>query len=234
MAKLETCPQCKRTLNGCGCLRNGNRVDPYAFCESTFATPLGKWHIRKVTEAGLKLGGGIDTPSLCGHVKEGWDLSVPLTEHHLEHACPRCVEAYRKLEAKMKPIILIDIGQVIWAEGPGLDFRMFLKSDMPVDVELQTNIRKISQVLLLRVNEAVISNGFKFKSSKIDEWAPMWNSQFWTEPTLESQAFAEVRAFIDKSSGNKKALRMLATQLDRIAKNFKIDSVDIQVNVEKI
>jgi hypothetical protein len=48
----------------------------------------------------LFLTGGVDTPSLCGHVKPergGWDVNVKITEHHLSHACPKCVEAYRKL-----------------------------------------------------------------------------------------------------------------------------------------
>lgn len=69
----------------------------YAFCEGIGANHFSKWHIRKIpTDEILKLGGGITTPSLCGHVKltYGWDLSVPIDEYHLEHACRTCVEAY--------------------------------------------------------------------------------------------------------------------------------------------
>jgi hypothetical protein len=71
---------------------------PYSFCEPTGASGYGLWHIRKVTEAGQKVGGGIDTPSLCEHVKarDGWDLNVPMTLHHLtKNACKECLEAYQ-------------------------------------------------------------------------------------------------------------------------------------------
>lgn len=69
----------------------------YSFCESVHASSISPWHLRKLTEVGQKLGGGVDTPSLCGRVKErqGWDLDVEITEHHLGHACPTCVAAYR-------------------------------------------------------------------------------------------------------------------------------------------
>ncbi len=72
----------------------------HVFCESV--TGIGPWHIRMLSVAGPKYGGGIDTPALCGLVKPlgaggvgGWDLEVLITEHHLGHACPRCVELYR-------------------------------------------------------------------------------------------------------------------------------------------
>ncbi len=75
-------------------------MNAFAFCES--ATGIGRWHIRRLDDSGLKEGGGITTPSLCGLVKPwkfggigGWDLRVAITEHHLGHACPKCVEAYR-------------------------------------------------------------------------------------------------------------------------------------------
>lgn len=80
----------------------------YAFCESVHATGLGPWHLRKLTAAGKKLGGGIDTASLCDLVRPsgqlggptnirgggGWDLEVAITPHHLTHACPHCVAIY--------------------------------------------------------------------------------------------------------------------------------------------
>ena len=74
-------------------------VPEYAFCESVSAGSCGHWHIRKVQSA-LHLGGGIDTPSLCGHVKAhgGWDINVKITEHHLGHSCSECVKAYREVE----------------------------------------------------------------------------------------------------------------------------------------
>ena len=69
--------------------------EDFAFCESVWAGPRSKWHIRKLTpEVGRKLGGGIDTPSLCGNVKQGWDLEVRLNLFHLRKvACKDCREA---------------------------------------------------------------------------------------------------------------------------------------------
>jgi hypothetical protein len=74
----------------------------YSFCESTLASSVSRWHIRKLSDKGRKLGGGIDTQSLCerlqpsgmGHGFGGWDLSVELDEHGLKGACPTCVEKY--------------------------------------------------------------------------------------------------------------------------------------------
>lgn len=40
----------------------------YSFCESSTAA-RNTWHIRKLDESGRHLGGGITTPSLCGHVQ---------------------------------------------------------------------------------------------------------------------------------------------------------------------
>lgn len=71
---------------------------PYAFCESVHASGLSPWHIRTIDpEKGLKLGGGIYSDSLCGHVHHGWDLNVVITEHHLGHSCPECVRAFREI-----------------------------------------------------------------------------------------------------------------------------------------
>lgn len=70
---------------------------PYAFCESIHAGGRSPWHIRKIGAAGLKLGGGIDSPSLCTRVTRGWDLNVRITPHHLTHCCKECVKAYEAL-----------------------------------------------------------------------------------------------------------------------------------------
>lgn len=74
---------------------------PFTFCESVTASSASPWHIRKTTDIGPKFGGGIDTPSLCERVRagHGWDLEVRITEHHLSHACPKCVEEYRKVQS---------------------------------------------------------------------------------------------------------------------------------------
>lgn len=74
---------------------------PYAFCESVHAASLSPWHIRKTTNTGLHLGGAIDTDSLCkrvtAHPWGGWDLSVRITEDHLnsKHVCAHCVAVYK-------------------------------------------------------------------------------------------------------------------------------------------
>jgi len=76
---------------------------PFTFCEPVWVSGSGHWCIRKTTEVGLKLGGGVDTPSLCGRVEagRGWDLAVRMTEHHLnENACPKCLPKYRELVGK--------------------------------------------------------------------------------------------------------------------------------------
>jgi hypothetical protein len=82
----------------------------YRFCESSLASSTSLWHIRPLTEAGSKYGGGIDTPSLCGHVVPtnqvnaqgkqgwgGWDLEVQISERQLDtNVCPKCVALYRE------------------------------------------------------------------------------------------------------------------------------------------
>jgi hypothetical protein len=48
----------------------------YAYCESVHATPMSPHHIRKLTAAGMKSGGGADTAALCGRdLRAGWDTS---------------------------------------------------------------------------------------------------------------------------------------------------------------
>ncbi len=83
-----------------------NEIPPYAFCEPVVAGPLAPWCIRPVTEKGLKLSGGVDTPSLCGRVKpfpggNGWDLEVRITDEQLTRSrppvCPRCLAEYRRI-----------------------------------------------------------------------------------------------------------------------------------------
>jgi hypothetical protein len=70
-------------------------VTSFSFCESV--TGVSKWHIRRLTTAGLKLGGGIDTPCLCGLVVHGWDLGVAFDESRLDddYVSRKCAAAYR-------------------------------------------------------------------------------------------------------------------------------------------
>lgn len=77
----------------------------YSFCEPVMAGVRATWHIRPLTKAGRKLGGGIDTASLCGWVVRGngWDIDVPITEHHLKHACQKCVALYQRAIGATSP-----------------------------------------------------------------------------------------------------------------------------------
>jgi hypothetical protein len=71
--------------------------DKFSFCETAGATGMSLWHIRNLTKAGRKLGGGADALSLCGR-KVCWDLDVDLTEHHLKlNTCSRCSEIFPTL-----------------------------------------------------------------------------------------------------------------------------------------
>ena len=71
-------------------------IPQYSFCETGTATSTSNWHIRKITNNGLKLGGGADTPSLCGR-KVCWDLKVKIEKIGLEHCCKNCAKEYQKL-----------------------------------------------------------------------------------------------------------------------------------------
>ncbi len=69
----------------------------FAFCESINATVTSQWHIRKLTNKGLKLGGGADTKALCGR-EVAWDLDVKIIPQHLESSfyCDKCVQIFQK------------------------------------------------------------------------------------------------------------------------------------------
>jgi len=71
-------------------------IDDYAFCEAVTASGSSPWHIRELTPAGKKLSGGVDTPSLCGHVRPpyGWDLT-PVVNLTITRACRRCADVLR-------------------------------------------------------------------------------------------------------------------------------------------
>ena len=70
--------------------------DRYSFCETALAGSASRWHIRRLTAVGRKLGGGADTPSLCGR-KVAWDLDVQLTDYALaEDCCRLCFQQYKQ------------------------------------------------------------------------------------------------------------------------------------------
>ncbi len=70
-------------------------VPLYSLCEAVTATAISLVHIRKLTEAGRKLGGGADTPALCGR-NVSWDLGTEINKDHLAYCCTVCVEEYQK------------------------------------------------------------------------------------------------------------------------------------------
>lgn len=68
-----------------------------AFCEPVVVVGPSPWCLRYLTDAGPKYGGGVDTPSLCGRVRQGygWDVDVEVTKDRLENpevTCQRCQE----------------------------------------------------------------------------------------------------------------------------------------------
>lgn len=77
----------------------------HAFCESVHATPDSPVHLRAIGPEGLKPGGGIPTPALCGRdLHGGWDIpddqvTAARVTALLEHTgpgrlCPSCATAY--------------------------------------------------------------------------------------------------------------------------------------------
>lgn len=74
-------------------------------------TGIGVWHVRKLSNAGLKPGGGIDTPTLCETVQPtgavvpgrsykgggGWDLNVPITWARLNQKTSCCLSCQKVL-----------------------------------------------------------------------------------------------------------------------------------------
>lgn len=72
----------------------------YSFCETIAAT--GPWHIRKLSAAGKKLGGGADTKTLCG-LEAAWDINCEISDVSLAdpqdrqqpgRPCPACKAKY--------------------------------------------------------------------------------------------------------------------------------------------
>lgn len=71
-----------------------------SYCEPVTATSASPWCIRRLTDRGQMLSGGVDTSSLCGRVRAGWgwDLPVEVTEPYDRYACKRCLKVLLELE----------------------------------------------------------------------------------------------------------------------------------------
>lgn len=82
----------------------------YSYCESVTATGTSPWHIRRLTEIGRKLGGGADTPALCGR-EVSWDLGGnEVTAESVERisqwppvVCVSCVAVWREHATAASP-----------------------------------------------------------------------------------------------------------------------------------
>ncbi len=74
---------------------SGTPERKFAFCETATAGDGSRWHIRELTSRGKMLGGGADTPALCGR-RVTWDIKTDINEPRLQSfACPACVRIYR-------------------------------------------------------------------------------------------------------------------------------------------
>jgi hypothetical protein len=72
-----------------------NQEKKFSFVDNGITT-TGRYHLRELTNQGYKLGGGIDTPTLCGIENRSYfDSSLPITATSLKSACPDCVVLYR-------------------------------------------------------------------------------------------------------------------------------------------
>lgn len=63
----------------------------YSYMEFEWATGT-TWHIRKLSDKGKFMGGGADTPSLCGTKHRGWDVNhaPPEVAHKPDFVCLGC------------------------------------------------------------------------------------------------------------------------------------------------
>lgn len=99
MGKMYVKNIIKRLRNRYGCmLTNLAKQIPkreFAFCESVHATSTSPWHIRKLTDQGLKTGGGADTKALCGR-EVSWDVNCEICPLLLVQpdVCGKCVAEY--------------------------------------------------------------------------------------------------------------------------------------------
>jgi len=71
---------------------------PYWSFVDNGVTLTNHYHIRQLSSVGYKLGGGVDTPTLCGiHQGTYFDVKTPVIEVNLSQACKNCVKEYRLL-----------------------------------------------------------------------------------------------------------------------------------------
>lgn len=73
----------------------------YSFCESVHASGSSPWHIRELVKD-QKFGGGIDSVSLCGRVKDGWDLRVQIAPEYFARGCV-CKDCAAEYKLRSQP-----------------------------------------------------------------------------------------------------------------------------------
>lgn len=68
-----------------------------SFCEPVTAASSTAIHIRILSPQGRYLGGGVDTPSLCGRAM-AWDTEGPVTDESvgIRGTCPQCRLIFRE------------------------------------------------------------------------------------------------------------------------------------------
>jgi hypothetical protein len=78
----------------------------YSFCERATATAASKWHIRRLTITGKKLGGGADTAAMCGRTV-AWDSKV--SQATRDSICPDCLKAFDiEFKSRRKPDMMME------------------------------------------------------------------------------------------------------------------------------
>lgn len=85
--------RCARVLEALRA-KNGSEL-VYFFCETSTASGETPWHIRKAGPKGECLGGGADTPALCGRVV-AWDVQLEVAPKTIDRVkpCVRCAEMF--------------------------------------------------------------------------------------------------------------------------------------------
>jgi hypothetical protein len=79
------------------------KLEKLSWCETSAST--GCYHLREISPAGLKLGGGADTLTLCG-LKAAWDNNYPVTWDSIRARpeygwpCKSCAEIIQRSDEK--------------------------------------------------------------------------------------------------------------------------------------
>ena len=71
------------------------QMTEYSYCETIAAYV---WHIRRLSDRGRFLGGGVDTLALC-KARVAWDLKAPINDNlRGDGMCRECAEKYEEIK----------------------------------------------------------------------------------------------------------------------------------------